>query len=105
MSNLICSILGHKRLIKDWYPHDKITTVQCMRCDKIIDRYNNPTYNPNWIPPVPPWFPAAIWREHRAIFQQLQRHNVEKRWQKVPILESVQKFTIEDPYGEEVWED
>lgn len=33
--------------MKDWYPNDKITTVSCLRCNKIIEQYPNPMYQEN----------------------------------------------------------
>jgi hypothetical protein len=36
MANIICSILGHKPILKDWYPMDRITTLVCIRCKKTL---------------------------------------------------------------------
>jgi len=47
MKKLICLIFGHKRILKNWYPNDKITTLTCLRCDKIIKQYPNPAYQEN----------------------------------------------------------
>lgn len=42
--NIICSIFGHNKIMKDWYPTDTITTISCKRCNKIISQYCNPDY-------------------------------------------------------------
>jgi len=44
MKNLICLIFGHKRITRDWYPHDPITHVDCLRCSKRLIEYPNPLY-------------------------------------------------------------
>ena len=42
--NLICSIFGHKKIIRDWYPSDPITSLDCLRCKKRLDSRKNPWY-------------------------------------------------------------
>jgi hypothetical protein len=43
--SLICSILGHDKCLKDWYPLDPITKICCLRCNKLLEKYKNPIYN------------------------------------------------------------
>ena len=52
MKKIICLIFGHNKILKGWYSSDKITTVNCLRCGKILERYDNPNYEEyKWIGP------------------------------------------------------
>jgi hypothetical protein len=76
MKNIVCSIFGHNMHIKDFYPHDPITTCYCYRCGKIIEQYPNIMY-------------GAV----RKLFDE-----------KSCIIKN-QIISPLDPYGEEQWDD
>lgn len=83
--NIICSVFGHRKTIRDWYPHDPITTLYCHRCNKILDQRSNPMYHEGAVVNYHnPWINFA---EHQ--------YEVVKNQIISPI----------DPYGEEQWED
>ena len=80
--NKICLILGHKKIVRGWYPHDPITTITCLRCDEVLEEKPNPNYFEGFIYPLPPWHPAFT----------------------NSICNYKQIISLNDPYGEEQWE-
>jgi len=42
--NLVCKIFGHKKIVRDWYPTDPVSSIACMRCGKVLKASINPTY-------------------------------------------------------------
>lgn len=42
--NWICKIFGHKKIIRDWYPTDPVSSIACLRCDKVFESQINPSY-------------------------------------------------------------
>lgn len=42
--SLICKIFGHKKVIRDWYPTDSVTTLFCDRCRSVLDQRPNPGF-------------------------------------------------------------
>ncbi len=86
--NLLCSIFGHKNVIKDWYPHDPVVTLACDRCRKILDQKPNPGFvslDYDYSSLVPP-------------YQEIRRGIMNN-----PFEEAVRVFSPSDPYGEEIW--
>jgi len=76
--NPICLILGHKNVIKDWYPTDPVVTLACDRCGKILDQRPNPGYT------------------GRIIISFNQN----------PTIKKIKRiFSPSDPYGEENWDE
>lgn len=49
MKNIICLIFGHKKILRNWYPNDKISNISCLRCEEKIKEFPNPAYNKDWI--------------------------------------------------------
>ena len=89
--NIICSIFGHRNIIRDWYPHDPITTLACDRCDKIIEQRANPMYveGAMVIYPDPP--------------NRMMHWNYSET-SDVYYKKTMQIISPIDPYGEEQWE-
>jgi len=46
--NLLCLIFGHKKIVRNWYPTDPITSLGCTRCRKTLDQRPNPGYIADW---------------------------------------------------------
>ena len=48
MKNIICFIFGHKKILRNWYPNDKISNISCLRCEEKIKEFPNRAYDINW---------------------------------------------------------
>ena len=46
--NIICKIFGHKKIVQDFYPSDPITSISCLRCNKILKSTFNIIYTGNF---------------------------------------------------------
>jgi len=42
--NLTCKLFGHDRIVRDFYPHDPVTSIACTKCGEILEAYKNPGY-------------------------------------------------------------
>ena len=42
--NLTCKLFGHDRIVRDFYPHDPVTSIACVRCKEVLSAHMNYYY-------------------------------------------------------------
>lgn len=41
---ILCELIGHKEVVRDFYPNDTVISIACRRCGVILKAFTNPGY-------------------------------------------------------------